>query len=243
MNKKFILVQWPESQFLMESPRFSECLFVQDLDGHDEVGSSAFMAPEDLYEDLFNPYIAVDLGLPSGLKWADRNLGASKDTEAGRYFSWGNTRGYYANEPHDFSEKKDYEDGFLEPYASTKGATLGDNNIPVDPKFDAARFNMGGSWRMPTREDFQELYDNCTWTWTSKNGINGYLVSSKVNSNSIFLPASGRRRGDSIFHAGSYGGYWSSSYNSFNLGFSSSSVYSDDSDYRFYGLSVRGVTK
>jgi len=98
---------------------------------------------------------------------------------------------------------------------------------------------------MPTKAEQDELRNNCTWTWTTQNGVEGYKVTGK-NGNSIFLPAAGYRNGSSLSRAGSYGYYWSSSllssysHNAYDLSFYSSSI--DWGDYgRFLGLSVRPV--
>ena len=113
----------------------------------------------------------------------------------------------------------------------------------LDLEDDAAAVNMGGSWRMPTAEEQEELIDECTWTGTTLNGVEGYNVKGP-NGNSIFLPA-GYYIGDDLYYE-SYGNYWSSSLftvdssNAYSLRFYSGSV-----DRHFYnrccGLSVRGV--
>ncbi|MBR3608332.1 MAG: hypothetical protein IKL50_00405 [Bacteroidales bacterium] len=113
---------------------------------------------------------------------------------------------------------------------------------------DAARVNWGGSWRMPTKAEQDELRDtnNCTWTWTTQNGVRGYKVTSKKNGNSIFLPAAGCRYDSNLYDAGSFGYYWSSSLNTSNsnyayfLLFNSSNVYWYF-NYRYVGRSVRPV--
>ncbi|MBQ0095960.1 MAG: hypothetical protein KBT49_09310, partial [Bacteroidetes bacterium] len=121
-----------------------------------------------------------------------------------------------------------------------------DNKTVLDLSDDAARANWGGSWRMPTDAEFQELIDKCTWTWTTVNGKNGYKVVSKSNGNFIFLPAAGYRLGTSLIYAGGRGRYWSSSlywsYSNYALYLD---FYSDSHDtygnYRYYGYSVRPV--
>ena len=108
---------------------------------------------------------------------------------------------------------------------------------------DAANANWGGSWRMPTNEEIDELVDNCTWTWISQNGVNGYKVSSKVNGNSIFLPAAGYKAGDSVYTTN--GLYWSSNITSNPeienfMGFDSNSSGSEVLQ-RYDGLNIRPV--
>ncbi|MBO4263788.1 MAG: TonB-dependent receptor, partial [Bacteroidales bacterium] len=125
-----------------------------------------------------------------------------------------------------------------------------DNKTVLDLADDAARANWGGNWRMPTDAEWTELLNasNCTWTWTTQNGVNGRKVTSKKTGNSIFLPAAGYRDDSSLYTAGSYCYYWSSSldtdtpYNAYCVSFSSSEVYRN-SYYRSYGQSVRAVMK
>lgn len=136
----------------------------------------------------------VDLGL--SVKWATCNVGASTPGDYGNYYAWGET-----------STKTEYY--------SSNSASYGKSwsDIGGSSSRDAARANWGGSWRLPTRSEFQELIDNCTWTWTEQNGHKGYKVTSKKNSQSIFLPAAGYRRGDTLYYDGEYGDYWSSTPN------------------------------
>ena len=101
---------------------------------------------------------------------------------------------------------------------------------------------------MPTDAEWTELRENCTWTWTTKNGVNGYEVKSKTNGNSIFLPAAGYRGDVDLGNAGDYGDYWSSSLyaddpdGAWYVHFLSDGVFRD-SYYRFYGRSIRAVMK
>lgn len=180
----------------------------------------------------------VDLGL--SVKWATMNVGASSESDNGLYFSWGNTEGHAKDSGYDFSEST---------YNSTSGSSVS-ANIAADSGYDAARVNMGGNWRMPTKEECQELYDNCTRTWTSVNGVNGYRMTSNkagYTSNSIFLPAVGYYIGTTLRDEGSGGHYWSSSFNSstnaYHLLFYSTFVYPQNDRERYYGRSVRAVTE
>ena len=142
-----------------------------------------------------NGHAWVDLGLPSGTKWATCNVGANKPEQYGNYYAWGETttKSSYTNEN-----------------SKTYGKSMSD--ISGNKAYDAANANWGEGWRMPTKEEFDELRNNCTWTWTNRNGVNGYEVKSKKNgnSNSIFLPAAGHRPGGDTRYAGLYGCYWSS---------------------------------
>lgn len=177
--------------------------------------------------------VAVDLSLPSGLKWADRNVGAKSPEEPGLFFSWGNVEGVEIGKVCDFSEKA---------YAETDGSKLkGD----IDPAHDAATVNMGEEWRTPSDDEFQELYDNCTWEWTSENNYYGIRFTSKINGNSIFLPASGSGNSTSWNFRGSLGIYWSSSFysarNARFLYFYSGGVGPQSSSNRYIGFAVRAV--
>lgn len=175
-----------------------------------------------------NGYEYVDLGLTSGTLWATYNVGGTSFEEYGNYFAWGETM-----------QKNSYKD--LNYSYSSNPTTL-----PTDR--DAARTNWGGSWSMPTVYDFKELYDECTWTWTTMNGKNGYKVSSKKNSSYIFLAAEGYF-GSSPINVGSRGNYWSSSLLTSNttyayeLNFDSNNVGPSNYNYRYYGRSVRPVIR
>ena len=185
----------------------------------------------------------VDLGL--SVKWATCNIGASKPEEYGDYFAWGETK---PKSVYDWSTYKWCRGGkeSQTKYSISSNYGTVDNKKNLELSDDAARANWGGSWRMPTKEEQDELRNECTWTWTTQNGINGYKVTSKNNGCSIFLPAAGYRYGNLLYDADSYGNYWSSS-----LGMSDSScaydLYFDwnamdwYNDYRCVGLSVRPV--
>ncbi len=184
----------------------------------------------------------VDLGL--SVKWADRNVGATKPEEYGDYFAWGETE---PKEVYDWSTYKwcNGSETTLTKYNSSSSYGTVDNKTQLELSDDAARANWGGSWRMPTDAELTELRENCTWTWTTQNGVNGYKVTG-TNGNSIFLPAAGCRYDSSLYYAGSYGDYWASSLstdypsNAYYLLFSSG--YVGWSDYgRYYGQSVRPV--
>lgn len=199
------------------------------------------------YVGIENGYQWVDLGLPSGIKWASCNVGAEEPKDSGNYYAWGEV---LPKEDYSWETYK-YANGAynkLKKYcteASYGDNGFTDNKTTLEPEDDAAHVNWGGSWRMPTYAEWIELRDNCTWTWTTQNSINGYRVASKTNSNSIFLPAAGLRSDTHLYVVGG-GSYWSSSLNendphyAWNLLF-----YSDDvrrfSSNRRDGLSVRPV--
>ncbi len=182
--------------------------------------------------NMYNGHKYVDLGLPSGTLWATCNVGATRPEEYGDYFAWGET-----------TAKNEYTSSNY--IYKSKPQTL-----PLSR--DAANANWGGSWRMPTLEEIKELLNknNCTWTWTSDykgTKTAGRIVISKTNGNSIFLPAAGCRGNSSLFDAGTYGSYWSSSldtgypYYAYNLYFGSGNYDWNDYGYRYYGRSVRAV--
>ena len=197
-----------------------------------------------------NGHAYVDLGLPSGLKWATCNVGAYSPEVFGSYFAWGETT---TKNNYDWSHLKyclDSDDSRSFFKYNTDSVYGGiDNKMVLDLEDDAARANWGGSWRMPTTEEFVELCDNCTWMWTKQNGKSGYKLTSKKNGNSLFLPAAGYRLGSGLFDAGANGYYWSASLNSsypssaWNLYFISGYVGPSHGDFRYCGLSIRPVTE
>ncbi len=178
---------------------------------------------------------AVDLGLPSGLKWANMNVGASKPEDYGDYFAWGETttKDIYSWESYKWCNGSSRT---LKKYCSNSeyGGYNGftDSKTVLDIEDDAARANWGGDWRMPTNADFEELIANTTNEWTTQNGVNGYKFTSKTNGNSIFLPAAGYRWSDGLDLVGLHGDYWSSS-----LGES----YTNLACYLYFGSEVVGT--
>jgi hypothetical protein len=153
----------------------------------------------------------IDLGLPSGTLWADRNVGADSPEAYGDYFAWGETE---PKETYSLITYKWYfysdENRYFTKYCTDSFLGTVDNNIVLDLEDDAAYKNMGKEWRMPTEEELGELNRECTWEWIIKNGINGYKVTGS-NGNSIFLPAAGLRRNSDLAVVGITGVYWSSS--------------------------------
>ena len=168
-----------------------------------------------------NGYQYVDLGL--SVKWATCNVGASNPEEYGKYFAWGETT------------SKSYYNGSTYTYT--------DNPTTLPMSVDAARANWGGKWRMPTIDEFEELRNNCTWKWTTQNGVNGYNVRGQ-NDNCIFLPAAGcAAYGVSVGGDGSHGFYLSSVCSDrfpSDLDFTSEYIFADDCGI-FYARSVRPV--
>ena len=179
------------------------------------------------------PAEAIDLGLPSGTLWASWNVGATKPEEYGGYYAWGET------------EVKEYYNWTT--YLHSDGTAESCHFIGDDiagSLHDVAHVKWGGSWQMPSVDQFKELCNNCTRTWTTQNGVNGTLVTGP-NGNTIFFPASGLRWGYELRSAGKNGEYWSSTYYSDSLAwyfyFIPSYWVWYDGRERFYGNAVRPV--
>ena len=210
-----------------------------------DVDSISFTAPATGTE---NGHEWVDLGLPSGTKWATCNVGATKPEEYGNYYAWGETE---PKTTYDWSTYKwcngDYDT--QTKYCTDSSYGTVDNKTVLELADDAARANWGGAWRMPTDAEWTELRENCEWTWTSDyngTGVAGRIVTSNINGNSIFLPAAGSRNDENLGDAGYYGSYWSSSYFSHfdasHMDFSSDHLYPQNGYlHRCYGYSVRLV--
>ena len=198
----------------------------------------------------------VDLGL--SVKWATKNLGASKPSDYGNYYTWGETepKAEYTWATYKWMQTGQSDWKHITKYTIADGKTegiwydaggnfVGDNKTTLEAADDAATRKLGSPWRMPTMIELQELIDHCTWTWTTQDGKNGYEVKG-TNGNSIFLPAAGYRGGSALYYAGSGGYFWSCSldaarsYCARNLGFDSGARgwYHNP---RFYGFSVRPV--
>ena len=183
-----------------------------------------------------NGYEYVDLGLPSGLKWATCNVGATSPEQTGLYFAWGETEGYTA-------EQVTLGVRAFDEASYTASAISG--NLTLEQ--DAAHVNLGGNWRMPTSAEYRELLDNCNVVWTDDyngTGVKGRIFSSRVNGNSVFFPATGGCGNSSVGDVGVYGNYWAtgwySSYNAWGLYFGAGRQYVGYTQ-RYIGHSVRGV--
>ena len=183
----------------------------------------------------------VDLGLPSGTLWATCNVGANAPEEYGDYFAWGETqpKDYYDWSTYQYGNGGDEFDPQLTKYCDDPN--YGYNGFTDDlstllPEDDAATANWGSGWRMATEEEWSELLDNTTNTWTTQNGVNGYLFTA-ANGNSLFLPAAGDLWGDVIYSVDDYGGYWT---NSLSLGSPNGGLYfAFNSDYNYLGFEFR----
>lgn len=211
----------------------------------------------------------VDMGLPSGLLWAKRNIditqangfAASEYQYDCTFFSWGNTDGHnpISDTAFDYNwggvnENEPYYEG--QPYGSTPGSKLTGN---IAPSADCARANLGAPWRLPTNNEFDELFTNSdfidangaviasdvTNKLITMNSVVGIRIKSKINSNILFFPCSGYGAGSSRNDRGANGNFWSSTFGSARhariLGFGSSGVYPTYGSGRFYGFAVRPV--
>ena len=200
-----------------------------------------------------------------GPYWATTNIGASRPEDYGLYFWWGDTVGY---RPSTFSltGESSLANAFSFNFTPSNCPTYNKNidtllsegwivnnngTCVLALSHDAAHVHWGGAWRMPTEQELYDLcYNKCDWTWTTQNGVNGWVVRGRgaYASNSIFLPAAGFGYGSSLYNSGSYGSYWSSvpdsdiSYYAWGLYFFSGYHYTYSSyNYRYYGQSVRPV--
>ena len=210
-----------------------------------------------------------------GPYWAETNIGAEKPEDYGFYFWWGDTVGYKREgDAWVASDGSSSDFEFAEGHTPTWGKSLftlksegwiiegeerksllgklfgsREEDSVLTTKHDAAQVHWGGEWRMPTKQELKDLCSKCDWTWTTMNGVNGYVVCGRGNyaSASIFLPCAGFGHGVSFGHAGSTGAYWAavpySDYNDseawdfvFNSGSHAASFY-----YRFYGQPIRPV--
>ena len=210
-------------------------------------------------------YVMVDLGLPSGLLWADRNVGAASSEDAGLYFAWGDTVGYTAEQV----EKGEKTFNWSNCFDTTDGGSsfnkyATDKLTVLEATDDAAIVNMGSDWRIPTDTECEELINNTIASFIDIDGnefsqseaqsgaiaeykLKGIKLTSKINSNSIFIPAAGYYDEDMIDGISMVGYLWSSSLNTSNsqearLMFfyhvGGLQVYNVD---RYVGLSIRGV--
>ncbi len=196
--------------------------------------------------NFYNGHEYVDLGL--SVKWATCNVGANKPEDYGEYFAWGETSGKssYTWYSYKWCNGSAYS---LTKYCTSSSYGSLDYKTTLDKSDDAASANWGGSWRMPTDDEFTELRNDCTWTLTSVNGVQGFKVASKKNGKYIFLPAAGYVSGSSLLSDGMFGYYWSSSIDRYGMSWYAYHVYmyiySSSADRstnsRYYGQSVRPV--
>ena len=204
-------------------------------------------------EQAINGHEYVDLGLPSGLKWATCNVGAASPEDYGGYYAWGEIeeKEYYHWSTYKYCYLDENRNYSMTKYCLESNYGIVDRKIILDPEDDVAHVKWGGTWRMPTYEDFEELCEICTTKWITQNGVKGRIFTGP-NGNSIFLPAAGYNV-DEVYLDGGIGYYWSTSL----TGGRSLGDYSDnacsldltrsnfecDSNSRYWGYSVRPVTE
>ncbi len=198
------------------------------LNQNGDGGEDTEQAESSLPTGPINGHGYVDLGL--SVKWATCNVGASSPSDYGNYYAWGET-----------STKSEYTEENSKTYGKSMGGIAG------NPQYDAARANWGGTWRLPTASEIDELMDRCKWTSATQGGRNGCKVTGP-NGNSIFLPAAGCRDGASLNGAGEGGGYWSATPNGDDAGDAYGLAFLSDGfcgswNGRYYGVSVRPVSE
>ena len=188
----------------------------------------------------------VNLGLPSGTKWATCNVGATSPEKYGNYYAWGETT---TKSDYSWDTYKYGTYNYDGDYSKLTKYNTSDGKTTLEASDDAATTNWGSAWRMPTDGEWTELRENCEWIWTDSyqtTGVAGYWVTGK-NGNTIFLPAAGCRYYDYLGSAGSGGYYWSSSlstsypFSAWYADFDSDNVGRGNGYYRYYGHSVRPV--
>lgn len=216
-----------------------------------------------------NGYDYVELGLPSGTLWATCNVGASKPSDFGLYFQWGDIVGYTKEQigkdkkftwnSYKFRIKekssKVKENKQLDLSNSQYNGNEGSSKFnkykskgdTLELEDDAANKNMGGDWHMPTNDQIIELFNNTTTTWIEEDGVEGMTFTSKKNpSKSIFIPAAGVADNDSVCNIGKIGYLWSSMLSDkydthgMSLSFFVNCVFLSYY-YRYLGMPVRGV--
>ena len=195
---------------------------------------------------VINGYEYVDLGLPSGVRWASCNVGAIKPEDYGNHYAWGEAeiKRDYSEETYKWCNGTFFK---LTKYCSDSEYGRVDNKNRLEQSDDVASKEWGSSWCLPAKADFDELQDenNCIWEWTTQNGVNGCKVTSKRNGNSIFLPAAGWCDGTSLDDRGKGGGYWSStpdSRHAYSLvvdNYGHGNIW----NYRYLGLCIRPVSR
>ena len=212
--------------------------------------------------------LAIDMGFPSGTMWANMNVGANKPEDYGLFYAWAETTGYGSDisdgrlfrwRYYKWMTKGKNKGAYINKYQlndnktegcwyDSAGNFIGDNIPMLEAEDDAATANWGTKWRIPTYYEMEELVEFCTTEWVEMNGVNGMMFTSKINGNSIFLPAAGYRLRNSLDYQGEGGNYWTSTLlptdctyaGSIAFGAGGASMYYNG---RLNGRSVRPVIK
>ena len=183
-----------------------------------------------------NAWEAVDLGL--SVKWASMNIGAESPEDYGFYFAWGEIepKCIFSEYTYKWCQTSVTSNLTKYNYRGIYGTT--DGKTVLETADDAAYVNWGENWRIPTRGEADELTKNCTWVLTSRNGVEGYEVTSKKNSNSIFLPLAGRYNNDKHELEGIYGYFWLNS-----ISLNSNSLETDGKPYQAFCIRLTKTGK
>jgi hypothetical protein len=217
-------------------------------------------ATSSLEGKIINGHKFIDLGLPSGLLWAETNIGAVTAYDDGNYYAWGETspKQIYTDSTYTTLGEWGYSDVYEKFALTYTKYNSTDCKYVLENTDDAAYVNWGTSCRMPTQSEWDELTnaENCTWAWINRTNSDGktihcYKVVSNKNNQTIYLPASGYRRGNNLYYYGSYGNYWSRDRSKFNsdpysLKFNNSgAAYSglNLESLRYYGFTIRSVAE
>lgn len=204
--------------------------------------------------DPYNGHEYVDLGL--SVKWATMNIGATKREEYGDYYAWGETttKSIYNWNSYKWGlngtwldlTKYTVDDGSTSKIWYENGVFVGDNKTVLEPVDDVASVKWGGSWRIPTKEELEELYTKCTCQAMSLNGKQGIKITGP-NGNYIFLPKTGWKQESKLYWQNLSGSYWSSelsdsySLHAYSLSIDSANDFSMSRGDRCYGFSIRAV--
>ena len=202
----------------------SVCIVACEDDGINGIGDSEINKNSEFWNVPYDTtatvagHSYVDIGV--SVLWATCNINATHPLMPGSYFAWGETEPNINNNYNWANYQWSNGSGnTLTKYSTDSSYGVVDNKTSLDLEDDAAHVNWGGSWRMPTQTEFQELKDNCTSVWTTENGINGRRYTSNkegYTDKSIFIPIAGRRDGTQLYNVGAYGYYWTSSLDTSN---------------------------
>lgn len=193
-----------------------------------------------------NGFDYIDLELPSGTLWATCNVGADKPTDYGLYFQWGDTVGYAKDQIGKVKKFNWADYKWSIDRSSSNFTKYKTTNEALELEDDAANVHMGGSWHMPTPTQIRELINETDNTWTTQDGVDGRLFTSKKNGKSIFIPAAGNAWDGSVRYSGVDGYVWSSMLDVTYVDSGQSLLFYSGyvnlfSDERYNGLPVRGI--